>query len=132
MTRSLPATIAVPPSVASILAVRMKRLARRRRAIDAPGDDVVGGQGANQHEAFLVGADGGADHLRRNVEKRLVERSDEHHRPLDQPGHLLEQRLVLEQLEAKGERPVAGVGEDDLLAAIGVEDDLARASSFAM
>ena len=58
------------------------------------------------------------------VEERLVEGADQHHRPFDQPGDLLEQPLVLDQFEPERERPVARVGEDDLLPPVGVEHDL--------
>ena len=56
--------------------------------------------------------------------KRLVERAHQHHRPFDEAGDLLEQPLVLDQFEAQREGEVAGVGEDDVLAPVGVEHDL--------
>ena len=108
MTRSLPATIVPPPSLASILATRTKRL---ERFFARP----------SQHEALLVGADGGPDHLGRDGEERLLEGADQHHRPFDQPGDLLEQRIVLDEFEAEGECPVAGGMEDDVLPPVGVE-----------
>ena len=73
-TRSLPPTILPPPSLASILATRTKRLAERARG------------GIAQHEALLVGADGGADHLGRDGEECLVERAHEHDRPFHEPA----------------------------------------------
>ena len=57
-------------------------------------------------------------------EESLVERAHQHHRPFDEAGDLLEQALVLDQLEALREGEVLGVGEDDVLAAVGVEHDL--------
>ena len=70
-----------------------------------------------QHEAFLVGADGGADHLVRDREERLVERAHQHHRPFDQARDLGQQAVVLDQLEALREGEVLRVGEDDLACA---------------
>ena len=112
MTRSLPATISLPPSSASILATRMNLLASRAVLRIA------------QHEAFLVVADGGADDLGRDGEKRLVERTHQHDRPFDQPGHLGQQAGILHQLVALGEGEVLGVGQDDLPAPLRVEHDL--------
>ncbi len=43
-----------------------------------------------QHEALLIGADGGADHLRRNLEELLLEGAHQRHRPFDQTGDLVE------------------------------------------
>ena len=113
MTRSLPATIALPPSFASMLATRMKRLASLRRCSRIA-----------QHEAFLVLADGEADHLGRDLEERLVERAHQHDRPFDQPGDLLQQPGVLDQLAALREGEVLGLGLDDRLAPLRVEHDL--------
>ena len=114
MTRSLPATIALPPSLASMLATRMKLLA------SAPVLRIA------QHEAFLVVADGGADHLRRDRQETLVERAHQHHRPFDQAGDLGQQALVLDQLEALREGEVLGVGQDDLARRAGSTHDLGR------
>ncbi len=94
------------------------------RRLDAPGDDVIGGQGATSTKHFWLARMVVRITSERNLEERLVEAADQHHRPLDQTGHFLEKRLVLDQFQTERERPVAGVGEDDLLAAIGVEDDL--------
>ena len=73
-----------------------------------------------QHEALLVVADGGADHFLGNIEEGLIELADEHHRPLDKPDHLFEQRRVLDQLESLCECEIAGVGKDRLLALLAV------------
>ena len=78
------------------------------------------------HEAFLVGADGGADHLLGDREERLVERAHQHHRPFDQAGDLGQQALVLDQFEALRERQVLGVGQDHLRAARRIDHDLGR------
>ena len=75
---------------------------------------MTGRSGVAQHEALLVGADGGADHFGRNVEERAVELAHQHDRPFDQPGDFVEQPLVLDQFEAVGERQALRVGEDDL------------------
>ena len=56
-----------------------------------------------------------------NVEKALVERAHENHRPFDQPGDLLEQALVLDQLQPLREGEVLCVVQDDVLAPVGVE-----------
>ena len=86
--------------------------------------DELRGLRVAQHEAFLVVADGGADHLGRDREERFVERAHQHHRPFDQPGDLGQQAFVLDQLVALREGEVLGVGEDDLPAPLGVEHDL--------
>ena len=78
----------------------------------------------SQHKAFLVGADGGADRLAGDVEEALLEGAHQHDRPFDQPRDLLQQPLILDQLEPGREGEVPGVGQDDLLAAVGVEHDL--------
>ena len=57
-------------------------------------------------------------------EERLVERAHQHHRPFDQAGDLRQQARVLHQLVALREGEVLGVGEDHLLAPLGVEHDL--------
>ena len=68
-------------------------------------DEAVGERLAlAHHEAFLVGADGGADHLGRDLEERLLERAHQHHRPFDEAGDLLEQALVLDELVALARR----------------------------
>ena len=76
-----------------------------------------------QHETFLVGPDGRADHLRGDFQKALVERAHQHHRPFHQPGDLFEQALVLDQFEPLREGEVLRVVQDDVLAAIGIEHD---------
>ena len=125
MTRSLPATIALPPSLAAMLAIRMKRLASvlrvpsMRRAMTFSG---VVTRLSTKHfwlARMVVRMTSGG--ISRNG---LLERADQHHRPFDQPGDLLEQPLVLDQLEAERQRLVARVGEDHLLAAVGIENDL--------
>ncbi len=77
-----------------------------------------------QHEALLVRPDGRADRLGGDVEEGLVERAHQHHRPLHEARHLLQQSLVLHEVEAAGEGEVAGVVQDHVLAPVGVEDDL--------
>ncbi len=106
ITRSLPAMIALPPSVASMLAVRMNLLVE------------LAGLGIADHKAFLVVADGGADHLVRDRQELLVERAHQHDRPFDQARDFVEQRLVLDQLKALREGQLLGIGQDDVLAAL--------------
>ena len=62
---------------------------------------------AFKHEALLVRADRRADHLRRDVEKALVEGAHENDRPLDEAGDLFEEPLVLDEFETLGEGEVA-------------------------
>ncbi len=83
ITRSLPATMALPPSFASRLATNMNRLASLSPFAE--------------REAFLVRLHRGGEHLRRHRQKGLVERAHEHHRPFGKPGILGKQRLVLDQ-----------------------------------
>ena len=99
-----------------MLAVRMKRL---------ESASAVSPDGA-RHKTLLVGADGQPDDFGRDCQEILLELAHQHDRPFDQARHLLQQALVLDQLEPVGEGEVLGVGEDDLLAAVGVEDDLRR------
>ena len=82
-----------------------------------------------QHEAFLVGADGGADHFGRQVEERRLEFAHQHDRPFDQARDFLEQALVLDQRQPLREGEVLGIGEDDRLAPVGVEHDLGLVQS---
>ena len=95
-----------------MLAVRMNLL------VSLPG------LGIADHKAFLVVADGGADHFARDRQEFLVERSHQHHRPFDQARDLVEQHLVLDQFEILRLRQRLGVGEDDVLAALRIEHDL--------
>ena len=89
-------------------------------------DETVGelAVGVLQHEAFLVGADRRADHFGGNVEERRLEFAHQHDRPFDEAGDLFEQPLVLDEFEPLREGEAPGVGEDNRLAAIGVEHDL--------
>ena len=83
---------------------------RDRRA--AVGSDQVGDEDepvgelavrVPHDEALLVGADGGADHLRGNVEEVRLEFSHQRDRPFDEARHLFEQAFVLDELESLGE-----------------------------
>ncbi len=89
-----------------------------------PGDGHDSGRRLAQHEAFLIGADGGADDFGGQVEERRLEFAHQHDRPFDQAGDLLEQAFVLDEREPLGEGEVFGVGEDDRLPPLGVEHDL--------
>ncbi len=75
-------------------------------------------ESAAQHEALLVRADRRADHLRRDIEKILVEGAHQHDRPFDEAGDLFEERLVLDEFETLREGEVLGIVQDDVLAAV--------------
>ena len=111
MTRPLPATIALPPSGASMLATRTKR-----------GGSEPSGRRSTKHFwlARMVAriTSGG---IARNSSSKLA---DQDHRPLDQAGDFLQQSLVLDQLQAERQCLVAGAVEDDVLPPVGVEDHL--------
>ena len=98
MTRSLPATMALPPSLGLDIGDQDEFV------------DELAVRGVAQHEAFLVVADGGADHLGRDRQKRFVERAHQHDRPFDQARDLVEQALVLDQFEPLREGKLLGVG----------------------
>ena len=93
------------------------------RVMAAPGHDGRRWRLA-QHKTFLVGADGGADDLGRQVEERRLEFAHQHDRPFDEAGDFLEQALVLDEREPLRESEILRVGEDDRLAPVGVEHDL--------
>ncbi len=80
--------------------------------------------GIAQHKAFLVGADGGADHLAGNFQKARVEFAHQHDRPFDQSGHFVEQALVLDQFQPLRESEVLAVMQDDVAAPRRIEHDL--------
>ena len=77
-----------------------------------------------QHEAFLVVADGGADHLFGNMQEALIERAHQHHRPFDQAGDFRQQPFVFDQLEPLREGKLLGLGENDIAPALGVRHHL--------
>ena len=114
-TLRLPATIAAPPSDASILATQTKSAASvpsRRRS----------------GEIFLVGAHGELDHLARHVEEGRVEAAEQRHRPFGQPGILGDQAFVLDQGQAAPRpRARAAPSRDDPAALVGIDDDVAGA-----
>ena len=86
----------------------------------------LGGCRVAQHEAFLVVADGGADHFLGDRQERRVERAHQRHRPFHQPGDLGEQTGILQQFVALRESEVLGVGEDHVGAPRRVEHHLGR------
>ena len=55
-------------------------------------------------EALLVRLDGELDHLGRDLQERFLERAHQRHRPFDEAGDLLEQRLVRHDLQARARR----------------------------
>ena len=77
-----------------------------------------------QHEAFLVVADGGADHLVGDRQKRLVETAHQRHRPFDKSGDFGQQAFVFHELEALREGKIFRVGQDDVGAPRRIEHDL--------
>ena len=116
------------------LAVAMRDLGAAILRLDVGGEDEAVGQVLRLtlragDETLLVGADGEADHFRRNGQKVLLEFAHQDDRPFDQAGNFLQQALVLDKVEPVGEGKVAGVGQDDLLAPLGVDDDLGRVAA---
>ena len=110
-----PATIAAPPSTASILAVQTKFGRQPALAVRAG-------------EIFLVGAHGELDHLARDLEERGVEAAEQRHRPFGQAGILGDQALVLDQRQAGGGRGGARRLRAMMRGALGgVDDDVAGA-----
>ena len=103
--------MALPPSDASMLAVRMNLLVS------------FSGLGIADHKTLLVVADGGADHFARDRQEFRIERAHQHHGPFDEAGNLVEQHLVLDQFKALREGELLGVGEDDVLAGLRIEHD---------
>ncbi len=96
--------------------------------LDVGGEDEFVGEffrlGIAQHKALLVVADGGADHLAGNRQKFLVERTHQHDRPFDEAGDFIQQHLILDEFEPLRKRQLLGVGQDRILAALGIEHDL--------
>ncbi len=86
----------------------------------------LAGLGIADDKAFHVVADRGTDHLARDRQKFLLERSHCHHRPFDQSRHFIEQRLVLDQLKALRECELPGIGLNNVLAALRLQHDLRR------
>ena len=80
--------------------------------------------GVAQHEAFLVVADGGADHLLGNAQELLVERAHQHHRPFDEASDLGQQAFVLDQFEPLREGKLLRLGVNDVAPPLGVEHHL--------
>ena len=80
--------------------------------------------GIAQHKAFLIGADGGAHHLPRNIQKARLESAQKHHRPFHQPRHLMQQGVIFHQLQPMREGQGFGVIQNELAAAGGVENHL--------
>ncbi len=110
----MPATIVLPPSLASILAVKTNLL------VSFP----VLGSLTTKHFMLLrmvarITSPGIARYS-------LLERAHHHDRPFDEASDLVEQRLVLDQIETLRERELLGVSQDHVLAALGVEHDLGR------
>ena len=105
---------------------RRDQLAAVRRLDIGHGDEVrdqEAGLGIAHREILLVGAHGGADHLRRQVQEIRVHVAQDRRRPFGEPGHLVQQALVLDQFEIAREAEGARRVHDPLLALLGIEDD---------
>ncbi len=72
-------------------------------------------------EAFLVGANGEADDFRRDCEEFFLKLAHQHDRPFNQTGYFFKQTFVFDQIETRCKGQIAGVLQDDFLAALGVE-----------
>ena len=81
---------------------------------DVGGEDELVGElarlGIADDKAFLVVSDGGADHLARDRQEFLVERSHQHHRPFDEARDFVQQCLIFDQLKPLRKRKLFGVG----------------------
>ena len=86
--------------------------------------DQLGVRRIAQHEAFQVGADGGADHLLGDSQKARIERTHQHHRPLDEAGDFGKEALVLDQFEPLRESKLLRLGEDDVAPPLRIEHHL--------
>ena len=111
MTRSLPATMVAPPSVATLLAVSRNLLASLPLASRRQKHFWLARMVA------MITSSGTARKLASNA-------AHHHHRPFDEAGDFLEQALVGDDGQALREGEVVGVGADDVLAAVEVEHDL--------
>ena len=112
-TRSLPSTIAAPPSRATLLATTTKRLA------SAPSF-VVG------REVALVRLHRDDQHLGRHVHELRVDRAQHRHRPFDQARHLVEQAVVGLQRHLRLGAELLGARQHDLLALGRIEHHVRR------
>ena len=103
------------------------RLAAVARLHIGDQDELVGELGGlriAQHEAFLVVADGGADHLAGDREERRIERAHQRHRPFHQAGDFGDEAVVLDKFVALREGEVLGVVQDHVGAARRIEHHL--------
>ena len=58
------------------------------------------------------------------MQKFLVERAHQHHRPFDEARDFVEETFVLDHFKPLGEGKLLCLGADDVAAALGVEHDL--------
>ncbi len=72
-------------------------------------------------EIFLVGAHGGADHLRRQVQEGRVHVTQDRGRPFGQAADLVQQAIILDQLQTTGETQGARALQDARLALLRVQ-----------
>ena len=112
-TRSLPSTIVLPPSRATLLATTTKRLA------SAPSVLVV-------REVALVRPHGDDQHLGRHVHELRVDGAEQRHRPFDQAGDLVEQAVVGLERDLRLGAELLGAVEHDLLALGRIEHHVRR------
>ena len=109
-TRSLPATICLPPSLR-----------------DHVGDDdesvgKLAGLGIAQGEIFLVRAHRGLKNFLRHVHEGGVDLADQHDGPFGEAHHFVGEAFVVDQLEPESERFLLGLVQDGLAAFRGVDD----------
>ncbi len=77
-----------------------------------------------QDKAFLIVADGGADHLIGDRQECLVESAHQRDRPFDQARDFGEESFVFHQFKTLCKGEVLRVGEDDVRAPRSIEHDL--------
>ena len=110
-TRSLPATIAAPPSCASMLATTTKR--RRQRAVGGRAAPGISGASASRSTSTSGGS----------VHELRVDPPEQRHRPLDQARDLVQQaRVVGEHQPLRRRASAARAVDDQRLALVAVED----------
>ena len=108
---------------------------RDRTAVDALPEGYDSTQAvvlAEQREIFLMGAHGGGEHLVRQAHEGLVDRSDQHDRPLRQARDLVQERLVGLDAQILSLRDLLGVRADRFPPLLLIEDDVSGAQMLAI
>ena len=71
--------------------------------LDIGDEDKMIGQGPAfripQHETFLIGADRGPHHLRRNFKKARIKGAHQHHGPFDKPCDFFQQSVIFDKFQ---------------------------------